>query len=336
MPQVRTPINLSPDQIFALAKVLPPEIREQLAPGYSAKARGAGHTLDELAESFLEQSFAEDTYRTYASVLKSAIPRIEAAVGKDRVFLEDVTRSALILWRTDRESEVKPSTLQKEIGALRSMLNHAVAREWIDRSPAKGLTVRIPVDRFPIRYLSPEQCEALKAEALKTRAPIRNHAIITLMVGLGLRTVEVCGLKASDVDLRAGSISIMGKGNKERLLPLTSDVSKTLSDYMEMCMPTSWLFPTRSGQQMGRRNLLEIVDGLLEKVQRDAVRKVSGAHVLRHSFALNALLRGISLRTIQYMLGHATLGTTGIYLRLTPDMVRKDLEDHPFERLKGV
>ncbi len=178
--------------------------------------------------------------------------------------------------------------------------------------------------------------EALKSYAKGRALRARDAALLELLYGAGLRVSEAAGVKAADLDLERGLVTVLGKGNKERLVPCGETAAAAISDYIklrEALAPKSeQLFLNRDGGALTERSVHRLVKMYAERA--DIGRSVS-PHVLRHSFATHLLEAGVDLRLIQEMLGHASLDTTAVYARVAVERWR-DVYDraHPRARLQ--
>jgi len=161
----------------------------------------------------------------------------------------------------------------------------------------------------------------------------RDEAIFEVIYGCGLRASEVCLLTTDDIDWHANAVRVIGKGDKERIVPLLGSIKEKLKRYVDIVRPQlnklggSWLFLTRTGRQLHREDLWRIIRRRGKAAGIPAVRL--HPHVLRHSLATHMLRRGLDLRTLQELLGHASIATTERYTHL--DLELRDIYDrcHP-------
>jgi len=164
----------------------------------------------------------------------------------------------------------------------------------------------------------------------------RDAALLELLYGAGLRVSEAAGVKAGDFDLERGLVTVLGKGNKERLVPCGETAAAAIAEYLELrealAPKAGQLFLNRNGGPLTDRSVNRLVKQYAERA--DIGRSVS-PHVLRHSFATHLLEAGVDLRLIQEMLGHASLDTTAVYARVAVERWR-DVYDraHPRARLQ--
>jgi len=166
----------------------------------------------------------------------------------------------------------------------------------------------------------------LQAPDLRTPLGLRNYAILELLYATGMRVSELTHLKLSDLQLPDTSIRCIGKGQKERIIPLSKKSIKTLYRYLEETRPlltldpqTPNLFLTRNGNPLSRQRLWQIIKTLTKKA---GIQKNISPHTLRHSFASHLLHNGAPLRIIQELLGHADIATTQIYTHVHPDRLK--------------
>ena len=156
----------------------------------------------------------------------------------------------------------------------------------------------------------------------------RNKAILEVMYGCGLRVSEVISLKISNIYANDEFIRVFGKGNKERLIPISQSIIKTLYLYIEGERKTQninpkhsdTLFINRRGAGLSRQMIFLIIKDLAEK---SGIKKNIGPHTIRHSFATHLLEGGADLRAVQQMLGHSSISTTEIYTHISDQYLRE-------------
>lgn len=156
----------------------------------------------------------------------------------------------------------------------------------------------------------------------------RNKAIIETMYGCGLRVSEVISLKISNIYFKDEFIRVIGKGNKERLIPISQSIIKTLNLYLEgervqqVINPkhSDTVFINRRGNGLSRQMIFLIIKELAEKA---GIKKNIGPHTIRHSFATHLIEGGADLRAVQQMLGHSSISTTEIYTHISDQYLRE-------------
>ena len=196
--------------------------------------------------------------------------------------------------------------------------------EFIDRPKMKK---SIP------RVLSEEDVDKLLDIKLETVYDYRNKAMLELMYATGLRVSELINLELNDIDLLEGIVIILGKGSKERVVPIGDYAIKYLKMYLEHRNelikgenPTK-LFLNNHGKPITRQGFFKILKKLLKE---KGLNEEVSPHTLRHSFATHLVNRGADLRSIQEMLGHSDISTTKIYTEVSDELIKKEyLEYHP-------
>lgn len=233
-----------------------------------------------------------------------------------------------------REREYASTTIARKSAAIRSFFAFLLNQHLLTADPTAELDAP-RVERSLPEVLSPEEVERLLAAPdPATPTGLRDKALLELLYATGLRVSEVVGLDLDDIDLQSGTLRCVGKGNKERLLPLYQRVLNILRDYLTVARPyfqasehEQAFFLNRRGQRLTRQGLWLIIKQYVDKV---GIQGEVTPHTLRHSFATHMLRGGAGLREIQQMLGHASIATTQIYTHVSPDHLRKAYDEaHP-------
>jgi integrase/recombinase XerD len=220
----------------------------------------------------------------------------------------------------------RPSSVARALAAVRSFHRFLVLEGEAEADPAEGVA-RPKVPRNLPRPLSVEEVAALVA-APGQDGPVglRDRAILETLYGAGLRISELVALDVDDVDLEEGSVRAVGKGSKERIVPLGRLAVKALEAYLTRARPAlaaprsrGALFLNRRGGRLTRQGSTNIIKDM---ARRAGIRKRVTPHMLRHSFATHLLEGGADVRVVQELLGHASLATTQIYTLVTQDRLR--------------
>jgi integrase/recombinase XerC len=227
------------------------------------------------------------------------------------------------------DQKLKPRSIARKVATLKSFSKYCVRRRYIPANPAK-LMYAPRLDRPLPAFLTEKQAEALMppGAALFSSAGatdpvallhLRNTAIVELFYGSGVRLSELHSLNRNTIDFRAMTMRIVGKGKKERIVPLTGQAAALSQEYLRRKKDPSAdapLFTTTGGRRLSRRHIERIVAAELSRVSQ---QKKRSPHVLRHSFATHLLDGGADIRAIKELLGHASLSTTQIYTHLSKE-----------------
>jgi site-specific recombinase XerD len=222
--------------------------------------------------------------------------------------------------------EYAPASRSRMLAALRGFCGWLAQEGHIQGDPTARLENPRPAERMPVAFLSSELEAIVRtvSEADPTGRPprpIRDRAIVAVLAGAGLRASEVAGLRVADVVREAEPyLRVIGKGNKERRVPVAPEIVEAIDDYLGQERgehhPTDILFTARAGKGYTRESLNYHVYRWLA---RAGVRKPEGeaAHAFRHTYAKGLVARGVPISSVQKLLGHASLNTTEVYLRMT-------------------
>ncbi len=214
------------------------------------------------------------------------------------------------------------NTTLRKIASLRSFANYLLEQNILSSNPFKLLPAP-KRERLLPKFLNTEETDRLIDTAGATGLyATRNHALLELIYSCGLRRSEVTGLKIADVDFFNGVVKVLGKGNKERFVPVTESALQALRDYLATRVnprPTDALFLNKNGTPLTGDGLAYIFKNLA--IKSNIARKVS-PHSLRHSFATHLLNNGCDLRSLQEMLGHKSLLATQVYTHVSLDKLK--------------
>jgi integrase/recombinase XerD len=238
-----------------------------------------------------------------------------------------------------RAAGLSAATIARRVASLRSFFRHLVLIGAADSNPASELELPRRARRLP-RVLSPSEAERLiDAAAGTTPRTLRDRALVELLYGAGLRVGEAVGLDKGGVDLDQRLVRTVGKGGKERVVPVGRQAVEALRRYLARGRPhldrrhRPELFLNAQGGPLTRAGAFLILRKLAAKAGLEPERV--HPHLLRHSFATHLLEGGADLRSVQEMLGHADLATTELYTHVT-DRRRRELyfQAHPHARRK--
>jgi integrase/recombinase XerD len=291
---------------------------------------------DDIAKEYLNH------LRVERGLALNTLLAYERDTARLKAFAEARRRDVLALKQADlsafiaglREDGLGPRSAARCVHALRGLYRFAVREGQIERDPMENL--RAPrVFRGLPRFLTAEQVEALLAAPdPATPLGLRDRAILEVLYATGLRVSELIALKPEEIDLEIGLLRCIGKGNKERLVPVGRVAREWIVRYLQegrtrlVGKQTSReLFVNHRGRRLSRMGLWGIVR---RHALKAGVARGLTPHGLRHSFATHLLERGADLRALQAMLGHADISTTQIYTHVTRERLRRIYDQfHP-------
>lgn len=220
-----------------------------------------------------------------------------------------------------------PRSRARALSALRMLHRFLVVEGYSELNPSSIIEAPKGVHKLPA-VLNSRQVEALLAAA-RGPGPIeqRDTAMLELLYATGLRVSELVGLSLAEVNLSAGYLMTMGKGNKERLVPIGESACQAVSRYLEEAREellrgkgSRNLFVSRLGEGMTRQAFWNIIK---KRALQAGISTAISPHTLRHSFATHLLENGADLRSVQIMLGHADLSSTQIYTHVTRERLKR-------------
>lgn len=229
------------------------------------------------------------------------------------------------------------SSVSRALSSVRSFHEFLLREGEADTNPATGVA-RPKLPRSLPRPLTVEDAEhLLAAPEEQTAAGLRDRAALEILYGAGLRVSELAGLDVDDVDLEEGSVRVLGKGAKERLVPLGSLAQEAVSAYLTRARPSLSTGRSRGALLLNLRGGRLTRQGVTRLLKLHAARAGIGRnvtpHTLRHSFATHLLDGGADVRVVQELLGHASVATTQIYTLVTKEHLREAyLTAHPRAR----
>ena len=291
-------------------------------------------TRDPELEAFLALLAARRAPRT-VDAYRRDLKALGAYLGKAlaKVTTEELERYNAHL----RADGLAAATIARRTASARSFYRHLQLLGARDDNPAAALRLPRRPRALP-HVLSPGEAERLIEAAVGTQPrALRDHALVELLYGAGLRVSEAVGLDKAGVDLDARVVRVLGKGGKERIVPIGRPASQALRRYLSRGRPfldsrhRPELFLNARGGGLTRAGAFLILRRLAEKAGLDPAR--IHPHLLRHSFATHLLEGGADLRSVQEMLGHADVATTELYTHVS-DRRRRELyyRAHPHAR----
>lgn len=290
----------------------------------------------ELVDQFLdaiwmERGLSKNTLGAYRADLMT----LGRGLAESNKTINTAEKSDLLDFIAKRvESGAKPRSTARQLSSFRRFFRYILREGLRDTDPTAD--IEMPrIGRSLPKSLSEDEVDLL-LNAPNTDEPLghRDRAMLELLYATGLRVSELISIKQSQINFNQGVLRIIGKGDRERLIPLGEESQRWLKDFidgprMEILLErqTDYLFPTRRGDCMTRQAFWHIIKRYAEKAE---IRQKMSPHSLRHAFATHLLNRGADLRVVQMLLGHSDLSTTQIYTHVARERL-KDLhgEHHP-------
>jgi tyrosine recombinase XerC len=223
---------------------------------------------------------------------------------------------------------LKPRSLARKLSSLRSFFKFLQREKVIQTNPAK-LLVTPKLDKPLPHFMSEEETLQLieSPKTGKINSP-RDKAIFEILYSTGIRVSELVGLNVDDVDFIGNIIKVMGKGKKERMVPIGDQALQALKNYLDnRKIDNTFVFANKGGTRLSDRSVRNIIN---KYILEQAMAQHVTPHMFRHSFATHLLNHGADLRSVQELLGHVNLSTTQIYTHLTTDKLKKVYDQaHP-------
>ena len=317
--------------------------RNRASPAANRASPGAGRASpaagDPQAEEFLnhlrvERRLSENTLDAYRRDLGKL-----NEFGAGRALAEFDTRDLQRFLTHLHRRGLSFRSIQRITSAIRGAYAFLMAGGAIEKDPTEGITVARALPGLP-RYLSPDEVERLLAAPDDSPLGLRDRAMLEMLYATGLRVSELVGLRVKDAvsarDEGPGYVTVIGKGDKARIVPYGDVAATSLESWVREGRPrvlgkrgretgSPWLFVTARGGPMTRQRFWQIVR---TRGEQAGIPRRFSPHVLRHSFATHLLERGADLRSLQQMLGHASITTTQIYTHVTEERLRRVYDEH--------
>ncbi|MGA7794618.1 MAG: site-specific tyrosine recombinase XerD [Candidatus Acidiferrales bacterium] len=282
----------------------------------------------------VEKGLAQNTILAYGRDLKRFA---EFLRKRHKQRMEDVTREDVVDFLSSLyKGKLDSRSVARYLVSLRGLYKFGMMEGTVDTDPTENLESPKVRSSLPT-YLRVEEIDKLlQAPNLATPIGLRDRAMLEVLYSTGLRVSELLNLRISDVDMRIGCVRCIGKGDKERLVPIGRKAIEAVEQYLAQARPkfarpssppphNQSLFLTSIGRRLSRVSIWKI---LHDYGTRLGLRGRLTPHKLRHSFATHLLEGGADLRSVQLMLGHADISTTQIYTHVVEERLKQIYKAH--------
>ncbi len=300
--------------------------------GTTATVQRSEELIDRFLDAiWMERGLSQNTLGAYRADLMT----LSRGLAEHDKSIDQADKADLLAFIAKRvEAGAKPRSTARQLSSFRRFFRYIMREGMRDSDP----TADIEMPRIGLslpQTLTEDEVDAL-LNAPNTDEPLghRDRAMLELLYATGLRVSELINITQSQINFNQGVLRIVGKGDRERLIPLGEESQRWIREFidgprMEILLErqTDYLFPTRRGDRMTRQAFWHIIKRYAEKA---SIRSKMSPHSLRHAFATHLLNRGADLRVVQLLLGHSDLSTTQIYTHVARERL-KDLhrEHHP-------
>ncbi len=280
---------------------------------------------------WLERGLSPNTLSAYRADL-TALDRWLDARSTQLTAARRADVLGFIAWRV--EAGARPRSTARQLSSFRRFYRYSLRERVVAEDPTAQIAMP-KIGRSLPKSLTEEEVDAL-LNAPEVTDPLghRDRTMLEVLYATGLRVTELVNLKAGQVNINQGVIRVVGKGDRERLIPLGEEAMRWLNDFfrgprLEILLDrqTDYLFPTRRGDRMTRQAFWHIIKRYAHK---GGVQKALSPHTLRHAFATHLINHGADLRVVQMLLGHSDLSTTQIYTHVARERLKElHAQHHP-------
>ena len=301
--------------------------------------------MEKMIEKYLrylkiERNASVHTITSYKNDLTSFnnFCKTQFEIAPSNVDINLITRLTLRLWLGNLSEEgLAKSSIARKVAALKSFFKYCFKRGYIEKNPAHLLVIPKKEKTLPKTVTPDDIVRLLESIDISSPQGLQDRAILEILYSTGIRVSELVSLNIFDVDLRSSQISVIGKGNKQRMIPIGSTAHRIMKEFLRERSKLYGkrtdadahraLFLAASGQRIYDRSIRHTVERYL-KIHSEVTQK--SPHVLRHSFATHMLDNGADIRIIKEFLGHSNLAATQIYTHTSVERLKNVYEQaHP-------
>ena len=246
----------------------------------------------------------------------------------DKIEVTDIRKYIVFL---KKEKNYANKTIRRKINSLKSFFNFLVSQDYLVQNPMRGITAPKKEKRIP-KYFTEKQVKLILDTAKKSDDDfaLRNYILIKLIAVTGIRRQEAVDLDFKDVDFGKNTIKIKGKGNKERIVPISEEFSEDLWTYFQSRLPlkNQAMFITSTGNRIHSSRAHTIFVDILKKVGLN--NKGLSLHSLRHSYATMLIQNGVDIAAVQELLDQEDINTTTVYAHTTTEHLKEQVAKLPY------
>ena len=288
-------------------------------------------TMTEILTKYLsfllvERGVAQNTIESYGRDLRRFLLFLEQNQGIND--LKIITPEVIVAFLTQiRDEGLSSNSMNRSLAALRGFYKYLLREKYIEENPLANIELAKVWMRLPETISKEEMKTILAIPGTQSMAAIRNTAMLEFLYATGIRVSELINLTMNSINWQVGFVIVMGKGSKERIVPIGKIAYDWTKRYIDEVRPglmqkkiTDVLFLNRFGRKFTRQGFWKIVVGYAKQA---GLQKKVYPHTFRHSFASHLLEGGADLRTVQVMLGHSDISTTQIYTHVTREHLKE-------------
>ena len=273
----------------------------------------------------VERGVAENTLEAYGRDLRRFLIIVqERGITDLRHILPETVIEYLV---RIKDEGLSANSTNRALAALRGFYKYLLQEKMIEQTPLANIELAKVWMRLPDTISKEEMTLILAQPGMDTAQAVRNSAMLELLYATGIRVSELIGLRMNSINWQVGFLVVMGKGGKERIVPIGKTAYDCVKYYVEQARPqlmqgksSDILFLNRFGGKFTRQGFWKIV---VDYARKSGLHKKVHPHTFRHSFASHLLEGGADLRTVQVMLGHADISTTQIYTHITRERLKE-------------
>ena len=292
--------------------------------------------MEEFLQEYLsilrfDKNLSDNTTASYNNDLKKLVNYLKEIHVTD--FNQVSSDHILQYFKIQRDSGIDSSTTARYVSSIKSFFGYLEDNSYIEKNPTQKLSPVRKARKLPIVLTIQEIDKILSIPQIENISGLRDKAILETFYSSGLRVSELINLKINDLYFSDEVIRVLGKGSKERIIPIGQNAIYWLNEYLIKSRPhyekkmksRNYVFLSKRGAKLSRMSIWNIVTNYSKEA---GIEKPVHPHTFRHSFATHLLEGGADLRAVQEMLGHVDISTTQIYMHVDRNYIKQVHRDH--------